>query len=393
MSNYAKRKEAEALERKESAKKTLLIVLAVVVVAGIVIAGGFYLRNRSTGNDNTVVATGDPNYDIMDYVTLGNYEGLDVYYVTPSVSDEDLQNEMDGCLEAAVEYSDIEDRGVQSGDKVTIDFTGTMDGEEFSGGSAEDYEYVLGEGAMIEGFDEGIYGLKVDESATLNLTFPEDYKNEEYAGKDVEFKITVKGAQEITYQPEWDDEFAKKNTDGECQTADEYKEKLRTQLLNEATQDSDDQLMTDIMDAIMENTNFNGYPEYLYNTVSLRVEQNIQSICSMYGFSESDYLTYFAGGRTKDDIIMENVKSQMLTEALIKTIGVELSDEEYKERATADLEDYGVSSIKEFEETYTKDAIVEYYTSLKLQDILKEKANITDVSKEKYDKLTATEEE
>ncbi|MGN0170529.1 MAG: trigger factor [Lachnospiraceae bacterium] len=390
MSNYAKRKQAEYEAKKKETKKAVLIIAAVVVVAAIIIGGAIFLKNRG---DNAATASGDPNYDVFDYVTLGQYEGVEAYYVTPEVSDEDVQDKIDEYLEDGVEYDDISDRGVKKGDKVTIDFDGTIDGEEFEGGSATDYEYELGEGSMIDGFDEGLYGTKVGDSKTLNLTFPSDYDNAELAGKDVVFEVTVTKAQEISYQPKWNDEFVAKYTDGEYSTTEEYEEVIRAELLEDATTQSEEDLKADVWDTVYNNAKIDGYPEYAYNLVRNQLSSSIQSACSMYGISEDDYLNYFAGGLTMDEYILQNVNAKLVSEALVKEMGLEISDEEYQEYAKADLENYGVSSVEELEENYDKDTLMEHYTSQKLYDELVNKANVKEVSQEEYDELTSSDDE
>ena len=391
MSNYAKRKQAEYEAKKKNTQKTAIIVVAVLAVAALIIGGAIYLKNRPT--DSAATASGDPNYDVFDYVTLGEYEGVEAYYVTPEVSEEDVQSEIDSCLEDGVEYADITDRGVEKGDLVTIDFDGTIDGEAFDGGSSTDYEYTIGEGSMIAGFDEGLYGTKVGESKTLNLTFPSDYDNEDVAGKDVVFEVTVTKAQQISYQPEWDDEFITKYTDGEYTTTQDYENKIREDLLADATEQAKENTKSEVWTAVVDNAEVNGYPEYVYNTVKNQLSSNIESICSMYGISQDDYLNYFAGGVTMEEYILQYVNSQLITEALIEEMGIELSDEEYKQYASADLDYYGVSSIEELEENYGKDALVEHYTNQKLYDELVNRANVKEVSQEEYDAIQAAEQE
>ncbi len=392
MSNYAKRREAEALSRKESNKKTAIIVLAVVAVAAIIIGGAYYLKNRPAKN-SAAVATGDPDYNIDDYVKLGQYEGVEVNSIIPEVLDSDFDKKKDELLEAGIEYSDIKKRGVEKGDKVTIDFDGTINGEAFEGGSGTDHSYVLGEGSMIDGFDEGLYGVKVGDSKTLNLTFPKDYQNKDVAGKDVVFEVTVTKAQEVSYQPKWNDEFAKKTSDGEYKTIKAYEEKVRADLLKQAEEDSATTLKSDVWTAVFDNAKIDGYPEYLYNTVKARVKANVASTCQSYGIDEKTYLAYFAGGATMKEYIMQYVNSQMVTEALIKKMGIKISDDEYEKLAKADLKTYNVSSIEELEENYTKEALMENYTSQKMYDELVSKAKVTKVTTEKYGEIKKAQQE
>ena len=395
MSNYSKRREAEAIERRAVTKKNCLIILCVLVVVALIAGGMYYLKNRgdsnATGTGNADFE-GDPNYDVFDYVTLGDYEGLDAYYVTPEVTKNNVKDEIDKRLEDAVEYSEFDDRAVKSGDKVNVDFIGKIDGEEFDGGTSKDYSYTLGEGSMIEGFDEGLYGANVGDKVTLNLTFPEDYSNADVAGKDVVFEVTINSAEEITYQPEWNDEFVKKSTDGKYTTTKEYKKAIEKELLADVKKSNESKLENDVWQSIYDNTTFNGYPEYLYNKMTAQVTSQIEQYSSMYGIDENTYLQYFAGGVSKEDYIIKYVNSQLLNEALIKTLKLELSDEEYEKMATADLENYGVKTIEEFEKQYSKDAISEYYLSQLLMDKLVEISNVKEISAEEYEEIQAAKQ-
>lgn len=388
MSNYSKRKEAELLAKKESNKKTALTIIAVVVVLGILFGGGYYLKTNSNKNVDVVTATGDPDYDVFEYVTLGQYEGVEVQRIIPEVTEEEFNTKKSSLLEGAIEFADISERGVKEGDKVTIDFEGKIDGESFEGGTGTDYEYVLGTGGMVPGFDEGYYGTKVGESKTINITFPEDYHKEEgLNGKDVEFKITVKKAQEVTYKPEWDDEFAKKVSEGKYTTIADYEKSVRDELMKQAEETSKSTLRNDVWSKVFEAAEVEGYPEYLYNKMKIDVNNNIQTTCQQYGITEADYLNYFCGGVSKKEYILQYVNAQLVAEAVKKELNIELSDEKYRELVTADLENYGVSSIEELEEQYTKEVLVDYYTTTLMHDTLVEKAVIKDITKKEYDKL------
>ena len=111
--------------------------------------------------------------DVSKYVTIGEYKGLTLDRASYTITDDDVQAEIDYSLGES--GSEVKDGTVEEGDTVTINFTGTIDGKEFDGGSAEDYDLVIGEGGMIEGFEDGIVGMKKGETKELDLTFPDDY--------------------------------------------------------------------------------------------------------------------------------------------------------------------------------------------------------------------------
>ena len=146
--------------------------------------------------------------DVSKYVTIGEYKGLDLNRTSQSVTDDDVQAEINYDLED--NGTEVKDGTVENGDTVTINFTGTIDGKEFDGGSAEDYELVVGDGGMIDGFEDGIVGMKSGETKELDLTFPDDYYEESVAGKAVVFKVTL---QKFTRPAELTDEWVAANTD------------------------------------------------------------------------------------------------------------------------------------------------------------------------------------
>ena len=118
---------------------------------------------------------------------------------------------------------------VQTGDTVNIDFNGKIDGNEFDGGRAEGYELEIGSGAFIDGFEDSLIGMKNGETKDISLTFPSDYSNEELAGKDVIFTVTVN---EIKRIPELTDTLAKE-LDPSCEGVEDYKKKVLSELISD----------------------------------------------------------------------------------------------------------------------------------------------------------------
>lgn len=388
MSNYSKRKQAEALKRKQENKKAIISVLIFVLVV-VAIVCAFWFGNKLREQKNQ--ATGDPNYDVFDYVTLGQYKGLELYYIKPEVTDEEVQEKIDSIIASKVEYAEFKDREVAEGDKVTIDFVGTVDGKEFEGGTSKDYTYVLGEGKMIDGFDEGIYGMKVGEEKTIDVTFPEDYGKEDLNGKAAQFKITLKKAQEVSKQPKWTDEFVAEYTKDEYKTTEAYEKYLYDAMLASATEASESQLENDMWEKIFEGSVIKGYPDYLYNTLNKNITSNIESTAAYYGLTTAQYMQYFAGGMSIHEYVLQYVESSLLTKAIIKDLELELPDERYQEYAKSDLEYYGVDSVKELEKKYGKEALVEYYLEIYLSEVLHDMCKITEVTQDEYEELTKTE--
>ncbi|GGC00593.1 trigger factor [Oxalicibacterium flavum] len=157
-------------------------------------------------------------FEVYPEVKIGDLSAADVEKTVAEVSEAEIDKTIDILRKQRVHYhvkgeqSAHGDGGgdltAQNGDRVTIDFVGTIDGVEFQGGKAEDYAFVLGEGRMLPEFEAGTLGLKVGESRTFPLSFPADYHGADVAGKTAEFKVTLKQI-EWAHLPEVDAEFAK----------------------------------------------------------------------------------------------------------------------------------------------------------------------------------------
>lgn len=383
------------MDKKPVNKKKLIgiIVLIAAIVIGVVIA---LVMNHNKNKDNTTAsgnATGDEaaslDYDALDYVTVGDYEGIEAYYVTPTVTDDQIQNEIDTLISDNIEYKEVQDTAIQSGDKITIDFVGKIDGEEFDGGSDTDYEYIVDDGGMIDGFDAGLIGLKTGETTTLNLTFPEDYQTTDVAGKDVVFDVTIKTVKQKQADPEWTDAFCKKISDGKYTTTKAYEASIKEDLMSDAKDTSDQTLKSDVWSAVVDNMTVEGYPEALYNQMKESISSSVESTASNYGMEADDYMQAVYG-MSVDDYVKQYVQQNLISEALIKTIGITVSDEEYQTMAEDLMTQTGASSVSDLEDYYGKDTIEEYFQNSKLYDYLVEKANVKEVSQTEYDKLTGT---
>ena len=161
-------------------------------------------------------------------VKLGDYKGLEIEKQETDLSDEELQESIDHSLSHLAEMVVKEDGAVENGDTVNIDFSGSVDGEEFDGGQAEGYDLEIGSGSFIPGFEEQIEGMKTGDEKDVVVTFPEEYHAEELAGKEATFKTKVN---EIKFKdvPELNDEIANE-LDSDAENVDEYKENLRKRL-------------------------------------------------------------------------------------------------------------------------------------------------------------------
>jgi len=183
-------------------------------------------------------------------VELGEYKGVEVTKANALVTDEDVEKEIERIRDRNSRLVAVEDRPAKSGDTVTIDFEGFVDGKAFEGGKGTDYDLVLGSETFIPGFEDQLIGVSAGESKDVNVAFPEDYHSKELAGKPALFKVTVKEIK-VKELPELDDEFAKDVS--EFDTLEEYKADLRKKLTERAEHAAQHENEDNVVAKVVEN--------------------------------------------------------------------------------------------------------------------------------------------
>ena len=168
-------------------------------------------------------------------VKLGKYKGVKVDKIDTTVTDEEVDAEINKERENNARNITVEDRPVKDGDMTTLDFEGFVDGVAFEGGKGENYPLTIGSGAFIPGFEEQLVGAEIGKEVEVKVTFPEDYQAENLKGKDAVFKCTIKEIKEKQL-PELDDEFASEVS--EFETLAEYKEDIKKNLTEKKEKDA-----------------------------------------------------------------------------------------------------------------------------------------------------------
>lgn len=203
----------------------------------------------------------DATFEVYPEVVIGDLAAVEVETVSTDVSDVEIDKTIDILRKQRVHYhtkGEVGEHGTggeavaANGDRVTVDFVGTLDGVEFAGGKAEDYAFVLGEGRMLPEFEAATVGLKVGESKTFPLAFPEDYHGKDVAGKTAEFTITLK-ALEWAHLPEVDAEFAQ-SLGIEDGSIDKMREDIKVNLEREVRARVKARNKEAVMDALVKST-------------------------------------------------------------------------------------------------------------------------------------------
>ena len=203
----------------------------------------------------------DATFEVYPDVVIGDLANVEIETVSADVTDAEIDKTIDILRKQRVHYHTKGEAGehgtggeavAANGDRVTVDFVGTLDGVEFAGGKAEDYAFVLGEGRMLPEFEAATVGLKVGESKTFPLAFPEDYHGKDVAGKTAEFTITLK-ALEWAHLPEVDAEFAQ-SLGIEDGSIDKMREDIKVNLEREVRARVKARNKEAVMDALVKST-------------------------------------------------------------------------------------------------------------------------------------------
>jgi trigger factor len=203
----------------------------------------------------------DATFEVYPEVVIGDLANVEVETVSADVSDTEIDKTIDILRKQRVHYHTKGEEGehgtggepvAANGDRVTVDFVGKIDGEEFAGGKAENYAFVLGEGRMLPEFEAATLGLKVGESKTFPLPFPEDYHGKDVAGKTAEFTITLNKL-EWAHMPEVDAEFAK-SLGIEDGSIEKMREDIKTNLQREVNARVKARNKEAVMDALVKST-------------------------------------------------------------------------------------------------------------------------------------------
>ena len=329
--------------------------------------------------------------DVSDYVTIGEYKGLTLDRVSQTITDEDVEAEINYELED--NGTEVQDGTVEDGDTVTINFTGTIDGKEFDGGSAEDYELVVGDGGMIDGFEEGIVGMKKGETKELDLTFPEDYYEDSVAGKAVVFKVTL---QKFTRPSELSDEWVAANTD--YTTVDEYRAGVKAQLEETAAQTADYDLNSNAWSEVLAASEVKEYPKEDVDQAKESYKKLNEEYVQEAGMEMADFLE--AQGMSEEDYEDDcqqyaeyKVEQNLIVQGIMDAEGLTLEDDEMKDLEDEMLEEYGFTSIDEMVEVYGQQEVNESLALLRVERFIVDNATVNETTDESGDMINEDADE
>ena len=357
------------------------------------VVGQADLSVEDIGENGAVLVAVAP---VKPEVKLGAYKGIKVRKAEYNVKDADVEAELSRLQERNSRLAEVEGRAAENGDTATIDFSGSVNGEKFAGGTAENYDLVLGSGSFIPGFEEQVVGMNVGESKDVNVKFPDDYQAEELKGKDAVFAVTLHKLRRKEL-PEVNDEFIKDAAGAESVEA--YKKETRERLEKQAKERGDAETENNLVKAVTDNAEVE-VPDARIESEMDNMGRSAEDRLGMQygGMKLADYLRYmgtdvasFREGYREQ--AKENVKSRLVVEAIIKAEGLKAEEsdvdakiEELAKAAEKTVEEYKKDVTDSQREYLAEDVVIN-----KLLDLLK-KENTLEVGAAEEEKADAEEE-
>ena len=259
---------------------------------------------------------------------LAQYKGLTFTKQKVEVTEDQIKEEIEHELLRASRLVET-NKPVKNDDFVTLDFDGYIDGKQFDGGKAENYQLKIGSHTFIDTFEDQLVGLNIGDKKDVVVTFPADYHVADLAGKPATFKVEIKNIRERV-MPELNEEFVSNST--EFETVDEFKASIKEKLLKQAQDHADIELDNDILDKIIDDTVLT-VPETLAEDETKRQIQNMEQQLRYQGIDLEAYAKYI--GKSVDDLKAEikvqatrNVKARLVLEKLIKTENLDVTEKD-----------------------------------------------------------------
>lgn len=316
-------------------------------------------------------------------IEISDYKGIKAAKIVKEITDEDIDAQIKTIRQRNARIVSVDDRPAKMDDEVILDFEGFFGDEPFEGGKGEDHPLRLGSGQFIPGFEEQVVGHNIGDEFDVNVTFPEEYQMEDYAGKDAVFKCKLKG---ISYEelPEIDDELIKDAT--EFNTVDEYKADIKTKLEEAAQKHAETSFENSIMTALIEKVE-SPIPNCMYERRIDSLVQNFDNTLKQQGMSLDIYFQYTGMDmdsfrETHRERAINEVKLRLALEKIAELEKIEPTEEEIN----AGLADIAAANNMDVETIKKFIPMEDFKTDLRVQkavDFVKDNAVIDNTVEEK----------
>lgn len=348
--------------------KNKLATLLAILTAMTMLAG--------CGQAQEKLALKDMNVD--QYVTLGEYKGLEVTVAAPSVDETELEDTM---MQTFIDYFPAEmgvtDRGIVEGDTANIDYVGKKNDVAFEGGTAAGSNLTIGSDSFIDGFEDGLVGVKAGETVDLNLTFPENYRNADLAGAEVVFTVTVNY---IIPAEMNDDAIAALGFEG-VTNEEEFRQFAYDYLYQAAEEERNAEVQNAVVEAFLANCSFNEIPEAMIKEYKGTIKDNIENTASVYGVDADTFTTVFYQmdlDTFVDTHAENNAKQNIAMQAVANKEGLAMSDADLDTQLLAEAQAAGVATIEEYIGDASKEDFREYFMYVDVLTFLVDNAVVSE---------------
>ena len=343
-----------------------LMTLAITACGEDMVKEAAGIKDKENTEEETHVIVSGPavkleEYDITKIVTLPDYSKLKI---DNNITDKDIEAEKKELLENNPIRTVLDEGIVKEGDVVNIDYKGTIDGEEFDGGTASDYELQIGSGTMIPGFEDDIIGISVGETKEIECYFPSDYEDKNIAGKKAKFQVKVNSIIDIK-KATFNDEFVKNYTS--YKSIDDYNNRRKKDLIDQA----ENEAPIEMLQKIMESSTITDMPKTLLQAERGNMKSEAQAMMDEQNMTFEELAK--SNGQTKEQLnsviemnAQEMAKTMLVIEAILAKENKEVTDEDidrYINQAAVDTE----QTTAQVEQKYNN----YYHQSLEFREYMK----------------------
>lgn len=331
-------------------KRVVALLLCITMAAAVTGCDKNTDKNTEQGTEitegtdsGTGISSASIQYDAKDYVKLGQYTGLEVTLDQDyEVTEETLRDYVNNTMIANNPFLKESDKEtVETGDVANIDFSGTKDGEAFAGGTSEGYDLEIGSGQFIDGFEDGLIGMKVGEEKDLNLTFPENYDNTDLAGAAVVFHVKVNKIQskeEVTYDTFTDEytQYYASNNNMDYTDAETLLNDVKLYLEGTAANQKASAVSSKVLPMLLENCTVDKFPENLYEAM---LAETLDKYETAYGtqYGSLDNIAKSVFNMEYDEFetqvksdVEQNLKIELILEAVAEEEGIEINETNFE---------------------------------------------------------------
>ena len=380
-------------------KKKIIAIALCMSLMGTVLVGCSSSSSGDSSSSTQSSSYEEVEYTAQDYVTLGEYKGIEITLnkADYEVTDADVEEEIESQVQSYPQYTKTDKKTVKKKSVVNIDYVGKIDGEAFDGGTASDtyIDIAEDESSYIDGFVSGIIGHNVGETFDVNVTFPEDYSSEDLAGKDAVFTMTINAIVKKSYptMDELTDDYVSENFSYD--TVDEYVESVESSLKETASTNKTNDISSKVVETIVSNAEVSGMPAGLLESRVAQYKEQYEDMAEQYGYTLEEYLQN-SYGMTEEEFdseietsMKENVEEEMILKAIAEEEKIEVDEDGFNSYVENIVSSYGYEDADALYAEFSEDYIKSVYLVNEVREFVVDNAVVNYTTEDAEDESSA----